>query len=297
MKKISCLSALLIFFALSLTSTGCSSAGDKPNSKFKGVQVGAITYSYRSMPDQSLTATLDYAVESGISSVELMGNIMENYLGIPENQDDVKEWRMSVPMSKIREVKKMFSDRGVKIHIVKFSLRRWSEEEIDYAFNVCRELGAMGITMEISEETAKRLAPFAEKHNLYVIFHNHGQPGEPGFNFDKFLAYGSKLMLNLDVGHYYGATGEHPNKVIERLHDRIVSIHIKDKTSPDATEPDTNRPFGEGDTPVIEILQLIRDKKWPIICDIELEYPVPENSDAVKEVAKCLEYCKQALES
>ncbi len=297
MKKISCLSALLIFFALSITSTGCSSAGDKPNSKFKGVQIGAITYSYRSMPDQSLTATLDYAVESGISSVELMGNILENYLGIPENQDDIKEWRMSVPMSKIREVKKMFSDRGVKIHIVKFSLRRWSEEEINYAFNVCRELGAMGITMEISEETAKRLAPFAEKHNLYVIFHNHGQPGEPGFNFDKFLAYGSKLMLNLDVGHYYGATGEHPNKVIERLHDRIVSIHIKDKTSPDATEPDTNRPFGEGDTPVIEILQLIRDKKWPIVCDIELEYPVPENSDAVKEVAKCLEYCKQALES
>ncbi len=297
MKKIGYLSVLLILFTLSTTFFGCSSAGDKPNSKFKGVQVGAITYSYRSLPDQSLTATLDYAVESGISSVELMGNILEEYLGIPENQDDVKEWRMSVPMSKIREVKKMFSDRGVKIHIIKFSLRRWSEEEIDYAFNVCRELGAMGITMEISEETAKRLAPFAEKHNLYVIFHNHGQPGEPGFNFDKFLAYGSKLMLNLDVGHYYGATGEHPNKVIERLHDRIVSIHIKDKTSPDAIEPDTNKPFGEGDTPVVEILQLIRDKKWPIVCDIELEYPVPDNSDAVKEVAKCLEYCKQALES
>ena len=34
---------------------------------FNGVQIGTITYSYRSMPDQSAEATLKYILDSGIS--------------------------------------------------------------------------------------------------------------------------------------------------------------------------------------------------------------------------------------
>jgi sugar phosphate isomerase/epimerase len=102
-------------------------------------------------------------------------------------------------------------------------------------------------------------------------------------------------MLNFDAGHYFGATGLHPNVLIERLHDRIVSVHLKDKTGPKAAEPNKNQPFGKGETPVVEMLQLIRTKGWPITCDIELEYTVPEGSDAVKEVVKCVAYCKAAL--
>ena len=102
-------------------------------------------------------------------------------------------------------------------------------------------------------------------------------------------------MLNLDVGHYFGATGKDPKLLIEKLHDRIVSIHIKDKTGPNASKPNTNMPFGEGETGVDEILQFIRDKNWDIACDIELEYEIPEGSNAVKEVSKCLDYCRTAL--
>ena len=139
------------------------------------------------------------------------------------------------------------------------------------------------------------MAPFADKHKLYVIFHNHAQPGNPDFSFDKPLSYSSRLMLNLDVGHYYGATGQNPCDVINRLHKRIVSIHVKDKTGPEYYPRNTNEPLGEGQTPLVEILRLIRDKKWPIYCDIELEYRVPQDSDPVKEVIRCLEYCRQAL--
>ena len=55
----------------------------RPNSLINGVQIGAITYSYRSMPDQSAEATLRYIVESGISAVELMGGPTEAYAGAP----------------------------------------------------------------------------------------------------------------------------------------------------------------------------------------------------------------------
>jgi len=287
---------IILLFSLCLCLSANSCESEKNKSNFQGVQIGTITYSYRSMPDQSLTAILDYAVQSGIGSVELMGTPLEAYAGIPECREEIKEWRKTVSMDKFKEIRRMFNDKGVNIHIVKMRCRRWTNEEIDYAFNVCRALGAMGITMELSEEAAEHLAPFAEKHNLYVIFHNHSQPSEPGFNFEKFLAYSPKMMLNFDVGHFYGVTGTHPNVILEKLHNRIASIHIKDKTGPDAAEPDTNRPFGHGDTPVAEILNLIKEKQWPIVCDIELEYPVPEGSDAVTEVSKSLEYCRKALE-
>ena len=284
---------LAVFAAFSLSPATAA----KKSSKFGGVQIGAITYSYRSMPDQSLTAVLGYALESGLSSVELMGGPVEQYAGIPQVKDPqaLRQWRTTVSMDKFREIKKMFNAKGVKIDILKLGSPNWSDEEIDYAFNVCKTLGARGITMEISEEAAKRMAPFAEKHNRYVIFHNHGQPGTPGFSFDKVLAHGPKLMLNLDVGHYFGATGLHPNELIERLHDRIASLHIKDKTGPNAANPNKNMEFGKGETPVTEILQLVQKNKWPITCDIELEYDLPQGSDAVKEVAKCVEYCRKAL--
>ena len=190
-----------------------ATASGKKGSNFGGVQIGTITYSYRSMPDQSLNAVLNYVTESGLSSVELMGDVVERYAGIPNSKDPqvIRQWRASVSMDKFREIRKMFDKKGVKINILKLGDKSWSDEEIDYAFNVCKTLGAKGITVEISEEAGKRMAPFAEKHNLYVIFHNHGQPGNPDFSFDKALSYGSKLMLNLDAGHYFGATGLHPN--------------------------------------------------------------------------------------
>jgi sugar phosphate isomerase/epimerase len=261
---------------------------------------------------------LKYCVEAGISSIELMGNVVEEYAGIPagaprpprdasdtekaeyQKKADAaakaqRDWRLSVSMDKYKELKKMYDKAGVNIHIVKFAPANWNDEEIDYAFKAAKVLGAKGITNEIGEEACQRLGKFAEKHDMYAIYHQHLQPGEPGFSFDKFLAYSPKNMLNFDAGHYFGATGNHPNELIERLHDRIFSIHLKDKTGKNGTPPNTNMPWGQGDTPVADMLKLVQKNKWPIYFDIELEYPVPEDSDAQKEVIKCVEYCKKIL--
>lgn len=291
----------------------------KPNSKFGGVQIGAITYSWRSMPS-SAEDILKYCVEAGISSVELMGDVAEKFAGIPagtprpqrgvelsdaereelqkKTEQTVKaqrDWRLSLSMDKYKALRKMYNKAGVNIHIVKFAPANWSDEEIDYAFKAAKALGASGITNEIGEEACKRLGIFAEKHNMYAIFHNHGQPGEAGFNFDKFLDYSPKNMLNFDAGHYFGATGNHPNELIERLHDRIFSIHTKDKTGKNGTPPNTNMPWGKGDTPIADMLKLVQKNNWPIYFDIELEYEVQANSDAQKEVVKCVEYCRKIL--
>jgi len=305
--------------ALSFTPLAFSCASADSGSKFGGVQIGVITYSWRSMPS-SAEDILKYCVEGNISSIELMGNVAEDFAGIPamparlprgvESTEEErnayqearkvvllkqKEWRLSNNMEKYKELRKMYNDAGVNIHIVKFAPARWSDAEIDYAFKAAKIMGAQGITNEIGDEACKRLGKFAEKHNMYAIYHNHGQPGQPGFSFDEFLAHSPKNMLNFDAGHYFGATGEHPNKIIERLHDRIFSIHLKDKTGKNSDPANTNRPWGEGETPIADILNLLKDNKWPIYCDIELEYQIPEESDAQKEVIKCVQHCKNIL--
>ena len=72
----------LLIIALAVVAFHSDSLASGKGSKFGGVQIGTITYSYRSMPDQSLNAVLNYAVQSGVSSVELMGDVAERYAGI-----------------------------------------------------------------------------------------------------------------------------------------------------------------------------------------------------------------------
>jgi len=259
-------------------------AGTTPDSNFGGVQIGAITYSWRSMPG-GVENIIKYCNETGISSIELMSNDVEDFLGAPKNpmmgmfgpprgaqpaatappagapaaapaaappagapqrreltpeqqaavakfNQDMKSWRLSLPMAKFEEVRKLFDKAGIKIHIVKFSPARWSDEEIDYAFKAAKAMGAKGVTDEIGEEAVKKLGPIAEKHGMYAIFHNHMQFATPGFSYDPFLAVSPAVMMNFDAGHFFGSTGIHPNTIIEKYHDRIVSVHLKDKTGP-----------------------------------------------------------------
>lgn len=311
---------VLTAMVLSSVITGCTNETNKPNSNFNGVQIGVITYSWRSMPSTPQDI-ISYCVQTGISSIELMGNVVEEYAGAPtvprwpENSKElsqeekdafmkdreaaklkVSQWRInSASADKYIELKKLFDDAGVNIHIVKFSPAKWSDDEIDYAFESAKILGANGVSNEIGHEACKKLGPIAQKHDMYAVFHNHGQPGDSTFNFEEFLAYSPANMLNLDAGHYFGATGVHPNALIEKLHERIYSIHLKDKTAIDADPADTNAPWGEGDTPLEDILKLVQENDWDIYCDIELEYKIPEDSNAVTETGKCVEYCRDIL--
>jgi sugar phosphate isomerase/epimerase len=206
---------------------------------------------------------------------------------------ELREWRTSVTMDKFEALRDKYNDAGVNIHIVKFGEigPSISEYEVHYCFEVAKALGAHGITTEISEEKAKFLAPFAEEHKIMIGFHNHTQVNSS--SWEAPFSYGKYLGMNFDVGHYVAGTNESPIPVIERYADagRILSLHLKDRK----VNNGSNMPFGQGDTPLGLILQLMKRKKWTFPADIELEYPIPEGSDAVAEVKNCLEYCKNVL--
>ena len=292
------------------------------SSRFGGVQIGTISYSFRSMPGGA-EQILSYLVDSGLSSVELMGDPILAYAGAPTSDapsrgqiarmtdpaereaaeraraahdEEMRRWRASPPMEKFQSLRSMYGNEGVTIHLAKFS-PGGDPDAAEFAFRAARALGATSVTNEIGEDAARVMGAAAARHGMKAAFHNHGQPSDPNFaGFDHFLALSPANSLNLDFGHYYGFTGKSPVPEIRRLHDRITSMHMKDKATPTvAGESGANMPWGQGNTPIAEVLRLVQREGYPINCDIELEYPIPEGSNAVAEVRKCAEFCREIL--
>ncbi len=293
-------------------------AAERPNSVINGVQIGTITYSYRTMPDQSGEATLKYIVDSGISAIELMNGPAEEFAGAPaagrsggggrrgqqtpEQQaaqrdaaEQLKKWRLSVSMDRYKALRKRFNDAGVSIYAWKCLNPGMSDEEMEYVFNVAEALGCTHTTLELTEDVAqlKRIGAYAERRKIYAAYHSHGQGSMTAF--DQAFAVSKGNSANVDFGHYVAAgnVGGTTLEFLAKYHDRIASFHMKDRTTPDHGEK--NLPWGTGDTPLKAILQMVKKNKWTMPATIEVEYDVPEGSDAVVEVAKCLQFCRAAL--
>jgi sugar phosphate isomerase/epimerase len=345
----------------------------KPNSLIGGVQIGTITYSFRSMPDQSAEATLKCILDSGISGIELMGGPVESFAGAPagpgrggggggrgpggggrsgevpgpdpatltaswngkacapaavgggradaapgrgargggraemtpeqqaaqqEQAAKVKAWRTTVSMDPFKKLRKMYNDAGVTIYAWKQLNPSMSDEEFEYIFNVAEALGCTHTTLELpsgenAAATLKRIGDFAIKKKIYAAYHTHTQGSMTAF--DQAFAISKGNMANVDLGHWVAAgnVGGTPMQFLQKYHDRTASFHLKDRTTPEHCA--LNLAWGTGETPIKEILQLVKKNKWKIPASVELEYEIPEGSDAVKEVRKCVEYCRAAL--
>ena len=277
-----------------------------PNSKFNGVQIGVTTYSYRNMPDKTIEAQLKDILADGINAVELVGNPVEQFAGRPEpegkdydkkaHREKVAAWRAGVAMDRFVAIRKMFKKAGVSIYTWKPRVLfdgDATDAELDYAFRVAKALGASACTVEHPEDDAltARFGAFAAKHKTYVAYHAHTD-ASPSL-WDTALQQSAYNAINLDVGHWVAAGNPSPIAFMKKYHDRIESLHLKDRTNPDHGAK--NLVWGKGDTPIVEILQLMRDEGYRFPASIELEYAIPEGSDDVKEVANCVAYCRKAL--
>ncbi|WP_186757278.1 sugar phosphate isomerase/epimerase family protein [Echinicola salinicaeni] len=306
---------------------------NKPNSLINGVQIGCITYSFRSMPDQSAEATLKYITDAGISAIELMGDPAEHFAGKPQLELDrrrmyqlggkkrngkelsasekaeleellaasdaykkeVADWRASVDMKKFEDLRKMYKAAGVSIYAFKPNAfgRGNTDADIAYGMRAAKALGASHVTLEHPSDDAHtmRLGKLGEKYKMTVGYHGHTQET---FNFwDTALAQSPRNGMNLDAGHYIAAGHTDLFPLIEKHHKRIMSMHTKDRRT--KANGQDNLIWGQGDTPIPELLNTMKENKYKFPATIELEYKIPEGSDAVKEVQRCLAFCEKAL--
>jgi sugar phosphate isomerase/epimerase len=207
---------------------------------------------------------------------------------------ELKAWRLSVSMDKYKALRKMYNDAGVHIYALKLEPNpRMSDEEYEYIFHVADTLGANHVTLELSNDAAftKRIGDFAAGKRMRVAYHAHTQATMTAW--DAVLEQSTGNALNLDCGHYVAGTSESPIPLIRKHSGRIASMHLKDRKK--ASNGGANLPWGEGETPIKEILMLMRQEKYKFPASIELEYQIPEASNAVIETSKCVQFCKNAL--
>jgi sugar phosphate isomerase/epimerase len=261
----------------------------KVDSTIHGVLIGAQSYSFRDLP---LDGAIDGMKQIGLSECELaMGHVEPKGM----SGEDLKNWRLTTPLTYFEDIRKKFDAAGIRLYAYSLNFNDgFSGEELDRGFAMAKALGTDLITTSTTLTCAMRLAPLAEKHRVRVALHGHDQTQKPNEfstreSFAKGLARSPMFYVNLDIGHFTAGNGD-AVAYLEEKHDKILVLHIKDRKK----NHGDNVPWGEGDTPIKPVLQLVRSKKWKIPCNIEYEYGKP-GMDTVSEVRKCFEYCKQAL--
>lgn len=295
--------------------------GRRPLRRFAGVNVGIIApYSFRALDGNDAETLLARITQLGLSAVELQAGPAEAFAGAPippptgvpfgqplneeqqarqrEAFERLRTWRLSASMDRYRELRRMYDAAGVAIELIKFDRLAgdWPDREIEYAFEVARTLGCRGITCEPPLSHTKRLATFAERHRVMLGYHGHTAVTDveafarPG-SWEQAFFYSRYNGANIDVGHFTAGNNVAPIAFIRQYHDRITNLHLKDRRKNNGP----NVPWGEGDTPLRDILQLMKRERYPFMATIELEYPIPAGSDTMTELARCVQFVEHAL--
>ncbi|OUV49949.1 MAG: hypothetical protein CBC76_03725 [Flavobacteriaceae bacterium TMED116] len=257
----------------------------------QGIIVGVQTWSFRTMQDQSPLAILKYIKHTGIKHVELMGNHVEPFVGIFEDSENISKLRNEASISKFKELRKLYNDAGISIFA--FKPRRCFEkyntdDEIRYGMRAAKALGASHITLEhpSDDEHTLRLSEIADEEDILVGYHNHEQ-GTPTL-WDTAISQSDFNRLNIDLGHYTASETGDPLEIFKDKHNKIVSMHLKDRKR--LSRGGDNLVWGQGDTPIKEAVKIYKEEGYDFPLTIELEYDIPEGSDEISELKKCISY-------
>ena len=297
------------------------------NSLIEGVRVGVQTYSFRdmlTMPGDAVGRIARAIQQLGLSECEvfeptiapshlsanapwrmaagkatqasLYGRPPEPHAPTAEDiaaREALRTWRLATPLDRFKAIRDDFERAGVQIFAFNFGLKDdCNDDEVERGFEMTKALGTNIMTASTTITMAKRTVPFAEKHGIMLGLHGHSNLSDPNQfatpeSFEQGLAMSKNYRINLDIGHF-SAAGFDSVAFIRKHHDRITNLHLKDRKNNDGP----NMPFGQGDTPIKPVLQLLKAERYPIPAYIEYEYA---GGASTHEVARCIEYVRAAL--
>ena len=205
-----------------------------PNSKFNGVQIGVITYSYRSLPGTA-EDLLKYILQCGISSVELMGDAAEQFAGAPAGRKgdgkSLLDWRLPRPWIASKPCGRCtttLASTSISSSSATSAIAGMPDEQIEYYFAGRQGPRCQRHHPRTIRRRRQRLGPIADKHQILIGFHNHTQLTPTTYD-GEMLSHGKYLGINFDIGHYVAGTNQSPLPLIEKHRDRILSLHLKDR--------------------------------------------------------------------
>jgi len=272
-----------------------------------GVRLGVQTYSFRELPRAPGSDLVDPIIAAmkacGLTECELWAPQIEPASPFgrgqtPEHARQTREalrrWRIETPIDHFRAIRKKFESAGMTVYAFNYSPNNgFTDEEIDRGFEIAKALGSEIITASATLEAARRIAPFAARHRMVVAMHNHSNTSDPNEfatpeSFTTATTISSAFKVNLDIGHFTAANYDAVAYLREH-HANVTNLHIKDRKK----NQGDNTPWGTGDTPIREVLQLLKRERWPIRAYIEYEHR--GEAGVIEEVKKCSAFVRDAL--
>ena len=277
------------------------SAPASNRSRINGVQFGLQPFCYHdlAMTPENRRTLINRLVQNGLGMVELHATWVEPRFaaaGVSAEaaRDKLRQWRLTAPPAFYQSIRKEFDDTGIVIFSYYVNLDdSHTDAEIDAIFRGAKILGAEGCVGSQGLRLTERLAPFPGKHGMFMGVHNHANLSDPDAlnneaSFVKALSFSPHVKATLDTRHYTAANGD-CLEFLARHYSRISSVHLGDRKRNNGR----STPFGEGDTPIIQILRMIRDNGWPIVALLEFEHGTLRTG--VDEVQLIFDYCKRAV--
>lgn len=270
-------------------------------SVISGVTFGLQPFCYHDLPynESNRTILIERMVRNRLGVVELHmpwfePNFTERVADRTEARERLRDWRIAAKPEHYLKVKRQFDDAGIQIGTIWVNFSDATDEEIDATYRAAVLLGCKGLVGPYGIAGASRLVKFQDRYDsLYTGLHNHDNLSDlDAFSneasFVKGLALSPKFKATLDVRHFTAADGDCVD-FLRKHHARTSAVHLGDRRKHNGR----SAPFGHGDSPIIEVLQLIRDNRWPIVALLEFEHGTLRSG--VDEVQICYDYCKRAL--
>jgi sugar phosphate isomerase/epimerase len=281
---------------------GLSPAQRRNVATIAGVKIGCSTYTFS-------PAHLDQAIqgiaEAGFTSSELhprqiepafmMQPVFPTGSGRPDHSSErsfarasLRQWRLGVPLEHFAAAGQGFRDAGIRLAAYNVNYGQdFTDAEMDRTFEMTKALGAGLITGVGPTQTLRRLDPFARSHKMRVAFHNEEQIPDVHAFEEAVEGMSGYIGFNLDIGHF-ASTGGDSMAMLKKHGGRIWDVHLKDQKK----NLGPVVPFGEGDSPIAEVLRWIRDTRFAAPVNIEQEAPGWDREAIAKQA---LDYCRKVL--
>ena len=286
--------------------------GAKSDSDASGVRLGATTWSLRDLPripgQDNVSDLIKPLKSAGVTEIDLWSYNTEPAgpntgpgappppaaypikikVFSPEEiaaamlaaRNLLREFRLNTPPNHYENIRAKFAAAGIVVtaYAVKYD-NTFTDEEIDITFREARALGASAITAPGTPEVVKRLIPAAEKHQMNVAL----------TDFTLAAALPSKwFKVNTDIGAITAANSS-PVAWLQENHEAVAQLTIKDRRR----NKGKNEQYGDGDTPIQEVLRLVKEKKYAFPVFAEYEYLGLGTPG--EELQRCMDYMRSAI--
>jgi sugar phosphate isomerase/epimerase len=299
-------------------------AGSKNIAALSPLALGVSTFSFRDLPRvqgsdnvddviRALKAVRATHAELALASVEPAPPSTASFVGgtpayprrivfTPEEvarinafaRRELRQWRGRSEPRYFHDVRAKFAAADLTVIACALSYdESFTDDEIEATFRQAKALGVSTLSSPMTMATARRIVPFAERHDVTVAIHNQVDDNAAGAiataELTDALALSASFRVKLDVGHL---TASNHDAVAElaRHESRVSHVLLRDRLR----NRGTSQHFGEGDTPIPAVLKRLKASAFRIPGVVEYDYVGLHSS--VDEVRASLAYVAQAAQ-